>query len=500
MDYMKISSDASVSTPGQEYQQSQFTNKKPRSFLILILLGFSIVSVPLIAALTYSAARIHELSDRSRDNVYQATQITSGTGVITGEIMAMERSVQHAMVLDDASLLEGYFLAHTKFEKIADHLYSIAVYPEQKLSLEKLRLLEIAIFREILALNEQPQNLEYLLDRFASLLTHAQDYSADSFRAIGRNVGKTNEIADQMHALIEWELLILIPMVIFIALVFSVYIARPVRQLDEAIIRMGEGKLLQSVHVSGPQSLEYIGKRLDWLRKRLLKLEEQKTQFFRHVSHELKTPLTAIREGADLLAEGVTGDLNRKQQLIAGILHNSSMQLQKRIEDMLNFSALQAEMVTLNRQRINLNEMINATINAHNLSILNKKLKVNLEGSALELECDKQKLDIVLDNLLSNAVKFSPEAGRIEIMVSQKNGVVVVDVKDEGVGVEGADESHIFEPFYQGRNMAYSYVKGTGLGLAIAREYAIAHGGNLELIQNMTTSGAHFRLTLPVNF
>lgn len=88
----------------------------------MILIGFSIVGLPLIGALVYSAVRIDQLSEQSRHNVYQATQITNGTSVIIGEIMAMQRSVQHALVLDDASLLEGYFLAHTKFENITNHL------------------------------------------------------------------------------------------------------------------------------------------------------------------------------------------------------------------------------------------------------------------------------------------------------------------------------------------------------------------------------------------
>src|SRR5690606_11260372 len=197
------------------------------------------------------------------------------------------------------------------------------------------------------------------------------EFSSGSLRLIGQNVGKMSEIATQTRTLVEWELLILIPLVVFLALTFSVFIARPIRQIDEAILHMGQGKLTRPIHVNGPQNLQYLGARLDWLRLRLLKLEEQKMQFLRHVSHELKTPLTAIREGTDLLVEGIPGNLNAKQQLIAGILHTSSMQLQKRIEDLLSFSALQADMITLVKQRVNLGEMINSVIKVQNLSILN---------------------------------------------------------------------------------------------------------------------------------
>jgi len=493
---MKISTD--VASPGQTRRKTG-SKYKPKSFLALILIGFSIVGLPLIGALVYSAVRIDQLSEQSRHNVYQATQITNGTSVIIGEIMAMQRSVQHALVLDDASLLEGYFLAHTKFENITNHLSVISLYPEQRLPLEKLRLLETSLFKEILNLNEHPQELQYLLERFAGLLALAQEFSTNSFRMIGENVGSMSEIATQTRSLVEWELLILVPLVIFLALAFSVFIARPIRQIDEAIAQMGRGRLSRPIQVNGPQNLVYIGERLDWLRQRLLKLEDQKMQFFRHISHELKTPLTAIREGADLLAEGITGNLNRKQQLIAGILHTSSMQLQKRIEDLLNFSALQAEIITLVKQSTRLEKIINSAIQAQNLSILSKNLKISLNCPELSLECDKQKLDIILDNLLSNAIKFSPVGGLIEITASYNENRAQIDMTDSGPGVDDSDGSRIFEPFYQGHNTPESHVRGTGLGLAIAKEYAIAHGGNIELIRNTGKRGAHFRLTLPIN-
>jgi len=486
---------ANIATSGHTHQLPKSRNK-PKSFLALILIGYSIVGLPLIAALIYSAVRIDQLADQSRDNVYQATEITNGSGLIIDEIMVMERSVQHALVLDDATLLEGYFLAHSKFEKITNHLLNISAYLEQQLALEKLRLLEISIFREILVLKEQPQELQYLLDRFASLLILAQEFSTNSLQLIGQNVGKMSNIATQTRTLVEWELLILIPLVVFLALAFSIFIARPVRQIDEAILHMGQGKLTHPIHVSGPQNLEYLGARLDWLRLRLLKLEEQKMQFLRHVSHELKTPLTAIREGADLLAEGIPGNLNAKQQLIASILHTSSVQLQKRIEDLLSFSALQSDMIALVKQRVSLREMISCVIKAQNLSILSKSIKINLSCPELVIECDKQKLDIILDNLLSNAVKFTPTGGHIEITAIQHKDTIQIDIEDSGPGVDSMDQKQIFEPFYQGRNMPNSHIKGTGLGLAIAKEYAIAHGGNIEFVRN-TGYGARFRLTMP---
>jgi len=304
----------------------------PKSFLKLILLGFSIVGLPLIAALVYSAIRIDQLADQSRNTIYSATQITYGSSILIDEIIVMERSIQHAIILEDSTLLESYFRAHSNFEKTATTLLEVSPYVEQQLSLEKLRLYETNIYREILNISDTPQEFKYLLDRFASLLILAQDFSTDNYQLIGNKMNEMSELALHARTLVEWELLILIPFVILLALIFSVFIARPLRQIDEAIYDMGQGKLSRPVRVDGPQNLKYLGSRLDWMRRRLLKLEEQKIQFLRHVSHELKTPLSAIREGVNLMAEGVTGDLNQKQKQIITILQTSSIQLQKRIK------------------------------------------------------------------------------------------------------------------------------------------------------------------------
>jgi two-component system sensor histidine kinase GlrK len=101
------------------------------------------------------------------------------------------------------------------------------------------------------------------------------------------------------------------------------------------------------------------------------------------------------------------------------------------------------------------------------------------------------------DNLLSNAVKFSPSGGCISIWASKDGDTVQLDILDAGSGVDEADREKVFDPFYQGRRVLDSHVRGTGLGLSIAREYALAHGGNIELVHRVD-AGAHFRLILPL--
>lgn len=470
----------------------------PKSFLKLILLGFTLVGLPLIAALINSAVSIDQLADQSRKAVYQAAQIAHGSRALADEFAAMERAVRQTYILSDASLLEGYFRAHDNFEKTAFVLSELSLNVEQRALLTQLQLGEAEIYEKILTVKESPDQLRDQMDNFGRLRDAARQFFTLAYSLIEREVDEMQNMAGYARFTVGWQVLALIPFAILLAFFFSMRIARPIRQIDEAIRNMGQGELGKPIRVEGPQDLVYFGEHLDWMRRRLLKLEEQKTRFLQHVSHELKTPLTAMREGADLLVEGVAGELTGEQHRIARILHSNSVQLQRRIEDLLSYSALQTEKAALVKQEANLTKILDEVLHDQNLIILGKGLKMDLSCPDLIIECDKQKIKVVMDNLLSNAVKFSPQGGCIRIWTSKSIGTAQFDILDAGPGIDEGDREKIFEPFYQGRQLIDGHVRGTGLGLSIAREYALAHGGNIALMPQ-AGRGAHFRLTLPIS-
>ncbi|MHB1247358.1 MAG: HAMP domain-containing sensor histidine kinase [Sulfuriferula sp.] len=469
----------------------------PKSFLKLILIGFVLVALPLIIALINSAVSIDKLAEQSRRAVYQAAQIAHGSRVLLDEISTMERSVRQTLILGDASLLEGYFQAHAKFVSTATSLSALSLRPDQKQVLDKLVASESTIFQQVAAAHRSSQGLQDIVSDFVPLLDTARTFSSSGYALIEHEVAAMQDMAWHARSIVVWQLLALVPFAILLALGFSILIARPIRQIDAAIRTMGEGELSKAVSVDGPQDLRYLGQRLDWMRRRLLEVEEQKTRFLRHVSHELKTPLTAMREGADLLAEGVAGELTTKQRQIANILYTNSIQLQKRIEDLLNYSALQSGKTALVKRMAALRNIVENVLQDQNLAIMNKGLQVDFICPDLSVECDQQKISIIVDNLVSNAVKFSPNGGHIKINASQAGELVSIDVVDSGPGVEATDHARVFEPFYQGRKAPDMHVQGTGLGLSIAREYARVHGGDIVLLTEAGV-GAHFCFSLPV--
>ena len=283
-----------------------------------------------------------------------------------------------------------------------------------------------------------------------------------------------------------------------LAITFAVLIARPIRQLDQAIRQMGSADFTHAIEVNGPQDIRYLGQRLEWLRSRLHELEEQQNRFLRHVSHELKTPLTAVREGAELLRDRVGGELSPEQREIVRIVRENTLSLQKLIEDLLNYHQTRSvEPQTLGP--VALADVVRRVVREHKLAAFARLITVEAKLAPSVIVGDGEKIRAIVDNLLSNAIKYSPRSGTIAIELSSVGDQAVLDVIDAGPGISEADRPHIFESFYQGKTAPEGRIKGSGLGLAIAREYTLAHGGRIELIDRIDgRRGAHFRLYLPL--
>lgn len=283
-------------------------------------------------------------------------------------------------------------------------------------------------------------------------------------------LGATNELTERAIERLQetaregrqkWLYLVLATagIAIALAIVFSVLIARPIRQLDQAIRQMGTADFTHAVEVTGPADLRYLGQRLEWLRTRLHDLEEQQNRFLRHVSHELKTPLTAVREGAELLRDNVGGRLTSGQQDIVRIVRDNTLQLQKLIEDLLTYHQTRA-MEPQALGPVSLTDVVGGVLREHKLAALARMISFETQLPPVPIVGDASKLRTIVDNLVSNAIKYSPRAGTIRIELAQREGFAVLDVLDEGAGVDPQERQRIFDSFYQGRPPTEGKVKG----------------------------------------
>jgi two-component system sensor histidine kinase GlrK len=313
---------------------------------------------------------------------------------------------------------------------------------------------------------------------------------------IDREVESMRKTGERAQSTLWLQLAATIPLGVLLAIAVTFFIARPIRQLDQAIRRLGAGDFEDGIRVGGPADLKYLGDRLEWLRQRLVELEQQKRLFLRHVSHELKTPLTALREGSELLVEGTVGSLSPGQREIVEILRQKSLQLQRLIEDLLNYHRAQESVGRLQVKPVRFDRVVEQVLEDHRLAVQARGIRADLHLEPVTLPADEEKLRAVMANLVSNAVKYSPDKGMISLALRQQGGEVVFDIGDAGPGIPDQDRERIFDWFYHGGNAHQGRLRGSGLGLAIAREFVMAHGGRIEILQH-PGPGAHFRVTLP---
>lgn len=468
----------------------------PRSFPKLLAVGFTLVAAPLTVALINNAIAVDRLANRSQNAVYRAVLATQSSRRLQELLTALERTARQIVILNDRSLLDAYEINRRQLERTATEFARLPLESEQRDALEEIVRGEAAVYAVLADRGARRAQLQTVVERYADLADRAREIVARSNALIEREVEAMRATADQTQRITLWQLLALVPVVLFLVVGFTVLIARPIRQLDAAIRRLGDGQLGAPVAVSGPQDLEQLGERLEWMRSRLLELEEQKNRFLRQVSHELKTPLTALREGAELLSGQVVGPLTAQQREIAEILRHNSIELQRLIEDLLSFGASQFHKVRLDLSPVAVRQVIGRVSEDQRLALAARELRLEVAAEDLVITVDSEKLRVVLDNLVSNAVKFSPPGGVIRVAARRVGAEFLLEVSDEGPGIAPEERERVFEPFYQGRGQAAGPVRGTGVGLSVVKEYVAAHGGSVEIAE--TARGACLRVRLPL--
>jgi two-component system sensor histidine kinase GlrK len=470
----------------------------PRSFLGLLLAGFTLVILPLVGALAYSAWNTERLAGKSRTAVFNASQAARASRSLVDRIAAIERVAQQMALLNDSELALDYARVHRSFKQLAAEIAQLPLDEAQAQALGVTVEHEQNLYA-LLTDNTRPRlDSRAVTERIDTLIDSARDVLAINNRVVDREVERLRASAEQVQRNIILLLIFSTAVALAIALALTRYIARPISEIDAAIRQLGGADFSQPIAVRGPEDLRYLGRRLDWLRRRLDEFETQKNRFLRHVSHELKTPLTALREGAELLNDQVAGPLAPPQRQVVGIMRDNSVKLQRLIEELLDYQRALHAAASLEVRPISLESLVHEAAQPHELAAQGKGLRLLVDAQTATVEADPEKLRSIVDNLISNAVKFTPSGGTISVRARAMAGEAVIEVMDTGPGVPAEERESIFNLFFRGRTKADSGpggVKGSGLGLAIARELVEAHGGQIAVVAG--GAGGHFRVTLP---
>ncbi len=468
----------------------------PRSFLGLLLAGFTLVALPLVGALAYSAWNTERLASQSRSAVFNASQAARASRSLVERIGSIERLAQQVAVLEDAELLQSYARVHRSFKQLAEEIAQLPLDEAQLGALNRTVGHEQGLYDLLTQVPRGRIEAADITERVDQLIDSAREVLAINNLIVDREVERLRASADEVQRGLILLLIFSTAVALTIALALTRYIARPIAAIDNAIRQLGGADFSRPIAVRGPEDLRYLGRRLDWLRRRLEEFETQKNRFLRHISHELKTPLTALREGAELLNDQVAGPLVPAQKQVVSIMRDNSIKLQRLIEELLDYQRALHAAASLEVKPVVLDALVAEAAKGHELAAQSKGLRLVIDSQSAMVEADPEKLRSIIDNLVSNAVKFTPPGGNITVKARAQAGEAVIEVLDSGPGLPPEERESIFNLFFRGRGKGDSgRIKGSGLGLAIARELAEAHGGQIAVVTGGT--GGHFRVTLP---
>ncbi|MDB5102266.1 MAG: two-component hybrid sensor and regulator [Cyanobacteria bacterium RYN_339] len=231
--------------------------------------------------------------------------------------------------------------------------------------------------------------------------------------------------------------------------------------------------------------------------ERLRELDLMKNNFVGTVSHELRTPLTTIRGYAELLEDGVGGELSDTQHGYVQQIVEGAGRLERLVDDLLDYARMEAGAFRLEPREVDLARMVADVGLAFEPQAREGLVVLELAVPALApLEADPGRVEQVLGNLIGNALKFTSPGGRVAIAVQDGEAAVRIMVTDNGEGIEAHHLPLLFDRFYQVDAGTTRRVGGTGLGLAISRALVEAHGGEIG-VESTPGAGSSFWFTLP---
>jgi len=495
------------STVGERFNSlcSKIKFKNILSLKSLIVLGFVIAVIPLFLAVMYAAFGMRETSALGRTINSQVFEQTKAVRLVLQKTADIERKARLFVLLSDPALRQpyeqqSYESTRTSFKQALSQLLKLHVDNKISLLVNELSEKENLIYQQIVS-SASDNNLKLPVDEvFQGLRESSYGLSREFESHVDHEFNELRQQSESLEQglLIKGAVLLVISF-IFIAILLSI-LSRSMRQLDTSIRRLGSGELEEPIDVTGPSDLRYLGNRLEWLRTHLKELEISKQQFMYNVAREIDLPLESIREGAELLVNGMEEESNNARQDIARLLCNNVGKLKTVSEELVRYSQINSKLEMNRKQTINMKVLLESVIEDFQTRLQAKSISLKKLVRPVQISGIYKQLRTIIEQLMSNAVKYSPAGGEIRIMLRDSGMLLELEVEDEGPGIALEERAHVFEPFFRGTPpQGDEFAEGPGLGLAIVKEYVANHQGKVDIIDSRQDQhGARIRVQIPL--
>ena len=290
---------------------------------------------------------------------------------------------------------------------------------------------------------------------------------------------------------------------LLLAFLLARRLSKPLHEITNAATAVAEGDYSTELSVRSNDEIGRLADAFRYMTAEVRQAQEQQRQFVINVSHELKTPLTAITGHAQALQEGVAEDPQAVSKSL-GVIISETKRLRRLIEDLISLAKFDAMQFELKRANVAAADVVSSVVDGLSRDAGDRgvKLTAGQEPAGLTLATDPDRLRQILSNLTSNSLSHTPQGGEVTVSARHvagadgRPGQVAFEVADNGEGIAPEDLPHVFDRFYRAGNGVKG--AGLGLGLAISRELARAMGGDITAASE-PGKGSKFSVTLPLS-
>lgn len=470
-----------------------------------LFLSMSLIVLVLVAVAVLSLRAIDRLVDVNREIATETLPALRLAGSARDAVLGLGRLEARYLVLRDAQYAA---LWDERAQRAATDLDTLRGFVASRRETAYLTEALLA-FREYRRLVDEERTLLGAGDR-GTALRLAETRGQDLIARIESNL---DALAQERHAAVvraqasvarlearTWTgVLVALVAAFGLALLTSAVIAlritRSVATLSAATAAVAAGSFRDPLPAGGRDEIGDLARSFNQMALRLRQMDETKQEFFARISHELRSPLTSVREGAHLLRDGIPGSLNAKQARLVQIIEQSSDRLLRLVNQLLELSRARAGLLPMTWERVDLDRLVARVL--EELRPQSQEAGVTLgrecaDGGNYVCMGDDERLTQVFVNLVANAIRFTPAGGSVTARLVDLGNEVEMSVEDTGIGIPASALATVFDSYHQ----AHHGRGGTGLGLAIVRGMVQAHGGRVT-VESQEGKGSRFTVTLP---
>ncbi len=475
------------------------------SLVILVLAGvaaWSLVEMARLSAverrITVRAAEALRLQVALRENVVEAHRFELRNLVFGDREYAAVSAARTARIAQDMDRLTTFLTSEAEQARLREAVRDFGAYRAAVARARDLRARGDAKAAEALLQAAGPPVVGRVvanLDRLTTLTQSSLDrVQTEATAALGQARSEVEQLRVNTLTGVTVAMLAAVLAALGGTATIAVRLTRSLGRLSEATRAVAEGAFREPLQIETRDEVGELARSFNTMAARLREIDDVKEQFYATVSHELRSPLNAMRESARLIEEKTAGPLTEKQERLMSIMRRSSERLLRLVNDVLEISRASAGVLPLERGWFDVAAVIASTIDELRPQAEHRGITLRFESNVRSprLFADQDRVVQMVVNLIANALRFTASGGSVTVRLTDSTSEIQIHVEDTGAGIRADLLPVVFERFRQapgGRG-------GTGLGLAIVRALVEAHGGRVS-VESEEGTGSRFTISLP---